>query len=163
MRKILLMLFAILTAGMTAGVAVAADTVYVIRHLQKATGADPPLSEIGAANARLLAERLAKSGIKAIFATPTKRAMETAQPLAQKLHVSITSYDPREPAALVGKVARVNGAALVVGHSNTVPELVAAFGGSKPGSLTEQDYGTIFVVKSGSAAVQEVELSRPAN
>jgi hypothetical protein len=63
----------------------------------------------------------------------------------------------------------VKGAALVVGHSNTVPDLVAAFGGSRPAPLTEQDYGTIYVVRAGSSEVEEMKLgpavdaSRTAN
>ena len=63
----------------------------------------------------------------------------------------------------------MKGAALIVGHSNTVPYLVAAFGGAKPAEISEQDYGTIFVVSSGSSVVREVKVapavdaSRPAN
>jgi len=43
--------------------------VFVVRHLQKAQGDDPPLSAEGAANAQRLAELLAGKGIVAIFAT----------------------------------------------------------------------------------------------
>ena len=46
----------------------------------------------------------------------------------------------------VNKVAAISGAVLIVGHSNTVPELIARFGGKQPVVLTDQDYGTLFVV-----------------
>ena len=51
-----------------------AHTVYVVRHLQKATGDDPPLSQAGAANAQRLSELLSSTGIRGIFATDTRRA-----------------------------------------------------------------------------------------
>lgn len=115
--------------------------------MQKAEGADPSLSAEGAANAERLAKALADKGIAAIFATPTRRAMETAAPTARRTGVEITPYDPRDPQSLAAAVYAARGAVLVVGHSNTVPDLVARFGGrTPPAPLTEQDYGTVFVV-----------------
>ena len=130
----------------SAGAAVAEKQVYVIRHLQKGEGDDPSLTAEGAANAQRLAAILADKKIVAIFATPTRRAMETAAPLAGQLGLVVTPYDPRAPQALVAAVAAAPGPVLVVGHSNTVPDLVAAFGGEQPAPLTEEDYGTLFVV-----------------
>jgi broad specificity phosphatase PhoE len=157
MKALLLTLVAALISTAAAQPAPAADTVYVVRHLQKAEGADPPLSAEGAANAQALAKRLAKSGIRAIFATATARAMQTGEPLAKALGIAITSYDPRDPAALIKAASAVNGAVLIVGHSNTVPDIVARFGGT-PVPLTEQDYGTVFVVRPGSKAVEQIVL-----
>ena len=51
----------------------------------------------------------------------------------------------------------MNGAVLIVGHSNTVPDIVARFGGT-PVPLGEQDYCTVFVVKPGTAAVEQIVL-----
>jgi len=134
-----------------------AKPVYVIRHLQKAEGDDPPLTAEGAANAKKLAAMLADKGIVAIFATPTRRTMQTAAPLAKRLGMSVTPYDPRDPAALVKAVAAAPGPVLVVGHSNTVPDLVARFGGMKPAPISEEDFGTLFVVEpGGTVAATEV-------
>ena len=138
--------------------ALAADTVFVMRHLQKADGADPPLSAEGASNAQAVANMLAKSGIKAIFATPTRRAMETGQPLAEKLGIKVTPYDPSKPDALAAKVAAMPGAVLIVGHSNTVADLVARVGGKEAVTLTEQDYGTVFVVTHDDGKVSRIEV-----
>lgn len=157
MRKLLTILAAALVAAATAQAAIAASTVYVMRHLQKAEGNDPPLSAEGTANAQILADRLATSGIKAIFATPTERAMQTGEPLAKQLGIAITSYDPHDPAALVKAASAVSGAVLIVGHSNTVPDIVGRFGGTAV-PLTEQDYGTVFVVTPGSTAVEQIIL-----
>lgn len=121
-------------------------TIFVIRHLHKAQGDDPPLTSEGAAAAQRLAYLLADKGIRATFATPTRRARETAAPLSSKIAVAITEYDARNPEALVASVAAIDGSVLVVGHSNTVPDLVERFGGFPPPQLTEDDYGTVFAI-----------------
>lgn len=126
--------------------AAAGKTIFVTRHMQKGEGEDPSLSGEGAAAAQGLAHRLAAEGISAIFATPTRRAMETAAPLASLTGVPVTRYDPRNPQQLVASVAAAQGSVLVVGHSNTVHDLVARFGGVRPAPLMEQDYGTLFMV-----------------
>lgn len=123
-----------------------AKTVFVTRHMRKAVGEDPPLSSAGTAAAQRLAELLADRGVTAIFATQTRRAMDSAAPLASRTSVKIIPYDPRYPQALVGKAAASRGSVLVVGHSNTVADLVERFGGTRPAELTEQDYGTVFAI-----------------
>lgn len=149
---------AILAMLFAAAPAPAADTVFVVRHFEKAAGDDPPLSAQGARNAAALATMLAESDVQAIFATPTRRAMESAEPLAKALGISVTPYEASDPAALVAAVAEIPGNVLIVGHSNTVPELVARFGGKQAITLTDQDYGTLFVITPGSGDVTEVEV-----
>ena len=133
--------------------------VYIMRHLQKADASrDPALSPEGAVNAFSVAQLLGERGIKAVFATDTLRAEQTGEPLAARLGLPVTNYDPRDLPGLVAAVRAVRGDVLIVGHSNTVPELVAAFGGAKPGPLTEQDYGTIYRVKPGSSEVRLIQV-----
>ena len=139
--------------------AVAAAPTYVIRHLERAPGDDPTLTERGAARAEQLAEVLAGANIKAVFATATRRAQETGAPLARRLGLAVTTYNPRDVDALVAAVKAAGGPVLIVGHSNTVAELVARFGGDKPAALGEQDYGTLFVVHDGTGQVHRIELN----
>ena len=150
--------FAFLLTVLGATPAVAADTVYVMRHLQKAAGDDPPLTEEGTINAKSVASQLGNAGIKAVFATKTRRATQTGERLAQANGLAVTAYDPRNVPALVEQVKAISGNVLGVGHSNTVPDLVAAFGGAKPAPLTEADYGTIYVVNAGSSAVTTMHV-----
>ena len=140
-----------------------AQTVYVVRHLQKAAGEDPPLTEEGTTLAELVAGMFGGQsfGIKAVFATGTRRAVQTAEPLARFVGVPVTTYDPRDVPGLVAAVKAVPGNVLVVGHSNTVPELVAAFGGTRPAPIPETDYGTIYEVTAGSATVREFFVPPP--
>ena len=143
--------------------ALAADTVYVMRHLQKAAGDDPPLTEEGSLLADMVASMLGfrDFGMKAVFATKTRRAQQTGEPLAKFLGVPVTPYDPRDVPALVAAVKAVPGNVLIVGHSNTVPDLVAAFGGKKPPALAESDYGTIYQVTLSSGLVREFFVPPP--
>jgi broad specificity phosphatase PhoE len=137
-----------------------AAPVFVKRHLERAPGDnDPSLSERGAARAGQLAELLAGAGIKAVFATATRRAQETGGPLARRLGLTVTTYNPRDVEALAAAVAAAGGPVLIVGHSNTVASLVAKFGGAKPAELTEADYGTLFVVHPGTSEVHRIELN----
>jgi phosphohistidine phosphatase SixA len=141
----------------------AANTIFVIRHLQKADGADPALTAEGSAGATALAGMLADKTVKAIYATQTRRAMETAAPLAARLGLSVTPYDPGKPDALVKDAAAVEGAILIVGHSNTVPGLVAGFGGARPAPIGDDEFGTLYVVHPGSNQVQQVHVGAHAH
>ncbi|KLI64349.1 histidine phosphatase family protein [Aurantiacibacter marinus] len=132
-------------------------TIFVIRHLQKEQGDDPSLTSEGAAAAERLAHLLADEDISAIYATRTRRAMETAAPLANMTDIAITAYDPQNPEALATPVAENEGAVLVVGHSNTVPDLIVRFGGNSAPQLTEEDYGTVFAIDS-AGEVHEIKV-----
>lgn len=158
MRDLILIAFA--SIAVFTGSAAYAAPVYVIRHLERAPGdADPSLSARGAARAGQLAEVLAGANIKAVFATPTRRARETGEPLAKRLGLTVTTYNPRDVEALVAAVKAAGGPVLIVGHSNTVASLVARFGGAKPAELGESDYGTLFVVHDGTSEVHWIELN----
>ena len=157
MRKLLLALV-VASAALASQPTTAATKIYVIRHLQKAEGNDPPLSAEGAADAQKLVTILGKRKIRAIFATPTRRAVETGEPLAKALKLTVNSYDPKDPAALKKAVDATKGAALIVGHSNTVPDIVAQFGGEQVGPLADTDYGTVFVVTPGTSKVERIEV-----
>ena len=146
-------------AIMSATAASAAGPVYVIRHLERAPGDDPALSDRGAARAQQLAQVLGQANIKAVFATATRRARETGAPLAKQLELDVTTYDPRNVDALAAAVNAAGGPVLIVGHSNTVASLVARFGGDKPADLSEQDYGTLFVVHPGITQVNRIVLN----
>jgi broad specificity phosphatase PhoE len=124
----------------------AAPAWYVMRHLQKVDRPDPGLSETGRANAERLVAWFAKDPPKAIYVSATRRARETATPLAERLGLTPHEYDPGDTAGLVARVKAETGTVLIVGHSNTVPEIVAGLGGARPAALGETDFGDIFRV-----------------
>jgi broad specificity phosphatase PhoE len=129
------------------------EAFYVMRHLQKAAGTDPGLTEEGRRCAVRLADDLARSGVRAIYASTTRRAQETAGPLAARLSLVPARYDPRETAALVARVRAEPGSVLVVGHSNTVPDIVEGLGGARPGDLSEDRYAEVWRVARPGGAV----------
>jgi phosphohistidine phosphatase SixA len=130
----------------------AAPTYYVMRHLEKADGPDPALSPTGGANAqRLAAWFKGRAKPQAIYVSTTRRARETAAPLAVRLGLTPKEYDPADTPALVARVRAEPGSVLVVGHSNTVPDIVAALGGTRPAPIADSEYGAVWAVtRAGS-------------
>ena len=132
-------------------VAAAADAVpviVVVRHAEKATGGgnDPELSPAGHERANALSRILKDSQITAIFVTEFKRTQETAAPTAKETHITPTIVPSTDIAGLAVKLRAVNGNALVVGHGNTIPDLMKALGIAIPINIPDADYTEIFVV-----------------
>jgi len=128
---------------------------YIVRHAEKETSttnttmtSDVPLSEAGKQRAEALKELLKNESIKHVFSTNYIRTKSTAQPLAEAIHVPTETYDPKDP-QFVSKLKTLNGNVLVVGHSNTVDDLVNELAGKKEiqGDLPDSAYGDLFVVK----------------
>ena len=136
-----------------AAAANAAPVIFIVRHAEKASsgGNDPTLSPQGKKRAEALANILKDSQITAVFATEFKRTQKTAAPTAKAAHVSPTVISGNDIGVLVEKLRALNGNALVVGHSDTIPDLVRALGIATPVSIPEDDYAEIFVVLLGDA------------
>jgi len=86
-----------------------------------------------------------------VFVTEFKRAQETAAPTARAAHLSPTVVPANDIGALVEKIRALNSNALVVGHGNTIPDLLKALGIATPVGIPEDDYTEIFAVLVGDA------------
>lgn len=139
--------------------------VFLTRHAEKATeGNDPNLTAQGQARARNLARLLAKAGITAVFSTPTSRTRQTAQPLAVQSGVEAQLYDPAKPGTLVDKAKAAIGAAMIVGHSNTVPGLVSLFGGAPGAPIGDNEYDRLYqLILHADGSVTTVLLTSAAD
>jgi broad specificity phosphatase PhoE len=137
--------------------------IYLVRHGEKeAVGKDPDLTPQGRQRAQNIATILGKAGVKHIFSTDTQRARQTAQPLAQASGVPVQLYDPRTPQALVATAKALTGAVLVVGHSNTLPELVRLFGGQPGPEIADHEYDRLYqLVPGAGGSVATVLLTSP--
>ena len=129
----------------------AAPVVFIVRHAEKANsgGKDPELSVQGRKRAEALANILKDSQITAVFVTEFKRTQETAAPTARAAHINPTVIPANDIGVLVEKLRTVNGNALVVGHGNTIPDLLRALGIATPVSIPEDDYTEIFAATLG--------------
>ncbi|MBU2677051.1 MAG: histidine phosphatase family protein [Gammaproteobacteria bacterium] len=135
----------------------ATTTIIFVRHAEKAEtpATDPGLSEAGQLRAAELARQLVDAdvvpgvGVDAVFATSYHRAVETAKPVADALDIPVTIYDAADTESVIdGIVRQYKGKiVLVVGHSNTVPEMIANMGASKSvPPIAEDEYDNIYVV-----------------
>ena len=126
----------------------AAPVIFIVRHAEKAStgGNDPDLSLQGQKRADALAHILKDSQITSVFVTELKRTQETAAPTTKAAHVNPTVVPGNDVAGLAAKVRALNGNALVVGHGNTIPDLIKALGITTPISIPDNDYTEIFVV-----------------
>jgi phosphohistidine phosphatase SixA len=97
------------------------------------TATDPSLDADGQARAQALATRLADADIALALSSQYKRTQETAMPTAAAAGITVTAlpvtgassatYGNELVTAVQNSGARV---ALIVGHSNTVPDTVKA-------------------------------------
>jgi broad specificity phosphatase PhoE len=133
----------------------ATTTIIFVRHTEKALepADDPGLSEAGRRRAAELARQLVDAdvvaGIDAIYATPYRRTQETAQSTADALDLPINTYDAADTETVLETILKNHKGkiVLVVGHSNTVPVLIANLGASKKvPPIHEDEYDNIYVI-----------------
>lgn len=127
-----------------------AGTVYVVRHFDTPAGErDPDLTARGRSRAEALARWFADRRLSAIYVTPFKRTNQTAAPVAATKGITPRNYDWQQVDAFVAQIRAERGPVLVVGHSNTVPETVARLGGERPGPISHDDFGDLWIVRDG--------------
>lgn len=151
-------------------------TVIFLRHAEALprtrSNQNPVLAKSGDARAALEAKTLQAAGVTRIFATELKRTQQTAAPLAKLLDLDVEQYAAGKSKAFAATLKELkNGeVAVVVGHSNTVPQMVKELGGSmtqldKKGYIedTQHDRMIIQVLSSNKAngpmrALQTLDL-----
>ena len=136
-------------------------TVFLVRHAEKgdAPAQDPPLSEAGKQRAEALARLLQSAGVKGIYTSQFQRTQQTAEPLAKRLGITVSPValgvkpsNPREVTEesvreLTKKVETHAGAAvLIVGHTNSIPEVIRMLGGDIVPKIDESKFDDLFVV-----------------
>ncbi len=150
----------IIYAGIAVGLAwffesQATTTIIFVRHAEKElnSGDDPALSDAGRRRAAELARQLVDAdvvaGIDAIYTTPFRRAQETARPLAQALNLQMTTYDAADRETVLETILKSHKGKiiLVVGHSDTLPVLIANLGASKNVPLIDElEYDNIYII-----------------
>lgn len=136
-------------------------TLYIVRHAEKQDGdLDPALTPDGYQRALGLSQILQHTGVKAVYSTHYRRTTGTALPLARELDLPIQFYQADDEQALLEMLKEQGQTALVVGHSNTVPELVRALGGDAE-DMDESQFGDLFQVTLDGDEVSTTRLVTP--
>jgi broad specificity phosphatase PhoE len=149
MKRAALLLHAFIVALALAPPARAQEAIYIVRHAERLNQSpDSPLSTEGVGRAYRLRDMLRSAGVTHIFTSDLARAIETAKPLADALRLAPQQLPGAQLQALVSRLAALKppDRALVVGHSNTLPELLRALGITTPVTIADNDYDNLFVV-----------------
>jgi broad specificity phosphatase PhoE len=135
-------------------------TVYIVRHAEKEVPPDdadpelnpeakkdPPLSPAGQLRAMGLTEDLPIKDLDAIYVTRTKRSYDTASAVIALTGIDPIYYPGRDIDGMVTRLRKRHGeSVLIVGHSNTIPPLLAALGVEPRVEIGEDQYGDLWVV-----------------
>jgi phosphohistidine phosphatase SixA len=84
-----------------------------------------------------------------VYTTEYKRTRQTAEPLAAARKLPVTTVKANEPSRLLELLKGATGNVLVVGHSNTVPDLLLGLGVKTRVTIAESEYDNLFVVTMG--------------
>lgn len=128
------------------------STFYFVRHAEKdrtdPENVDPELTQAGLGRAMHWAEILNDVAIDAIYSTDYMRTSMTAAPTSVKKDLTVQYYDPQTLDIEQFKTDNLNKNVLVVGHSNTTPDLVnQVIGEDKYNAMDDTDNGSLFIVQ----------------
>ena len=140
-------------------------TVILVRHAEKAADTDDPvLSAAGKARAGELARVLEGTGIQAVYTSQYIRTKDTAKPLAARLGLTPVEVNAGKPDLMIQDIFahHAGQAVLVVGHSNTVPELISTLGAKVPpiGDLEYDNLYVVSVLARGKASVVRLKYGK---
>lgn len=133
----------------------ATTTIIFVRHAEKdlTVADDPPLSDAGRLRAAELARQLVDAdvvaGVDAVYSTPFKRTQQTARAVADALDLPVNIYAVDDDEAVLENILKRHKGKiiLVVGHSDTLPVLIANLGASKRvPPIDEDEYDNIYVI-----------------
>jgi broad specificity phosphatase PhoE len=139
--------------------------IYLVRHAEKNTDnpkdSDPLLTAKGTERALALSEVLKGTSLNAIYTTDYKRTRATAIPTAENQKIEIQLYDAKNLKTAAAAILKnnTNKNILVIGHSNTVLEMIEAMGGKKPiKNIDDQDYNNLFLLVIAPNGDTEVKV-----
>ncbi len=141
--------------------------LFCVRHAEKAKDdpKDPILTAEGAARAERLGRIMAESGLDSVYATPYRRNQLTAEPTQRRANTPpIVSYEPETQAKWIFELLENSAGKkmLIVGHQNTVPQLLNQLNGEgfDYENIADQDYGRFFVVATKGIGETEIIETR---
>lgn len=144
--------------------------MFFVRHAEKDTNSDPQdpaLTRAGQARASCLADLLAAAEVTHVFHSGLTRTATTVAPLASRRGLTPVVIPARDGEAQLRALRALptDAVALVAGHSNTIPAMISALGGTVDelnahGYLEDSAYNRLFevVLDSSGDALRVVEF-----
>ncbi|NND14723.1 MAG: histidine phosphatase family protein [Eudoraea sp.] len=178
MKKFLTYISVVLILGVTAckednklpaeDVEQVVSTFYLIRHAEKdrsdANNIDPELTQKGLGRAMHWAEILNDVNLDAVYSTDYERTSQTAAPTAVKQDITVTYYNPADLNIEQLMSDNLGKNVLVVGHSNTTPDVTnQLIGSSKYAAMDDTDNGSLFIVQLIGNTVTDMRLEFNCN
>ena len=123
--------------------------IALVRHAEKADKTpDTALSPEGELRAVRLASVLSGLGVRAIYTSEFKRTIQTAAPLAAKLGITPTVVPAQNPTGLIQQLRRehLRDTTLIVGHADTLPEIIRQLGVLEPVDIPGSEFGDLFLI-----------------
>lgn len=137
--------------------------LYLVRHAEKADASkDPVLSACGQAQAAALSTLLQHVQLPVLYHSGYQRTKQTAAASLKDAR-QLQQYDAKDLPALVKVLQSTGTNALVVGHSNTTPQLATLLSKLAAPEMAEQDYGRIYqLTRAGTQwSLQVLQLPQP--
>jgi phosphohistidine phosphatase SixA len=158
MSRFLPLCVLVVVMALAAPEALAYQAVFLVRHAEKQSVKDPdtPLSLGGEDRALALYRLLRNAGVTHVVTTELKRTQQTADPLASNLSLTPKIIPAKDPADTVAylKALPKTAIAVVVGHSNTLPDIAKGLGAKKPLALKDDHYGRVFLILPDGGVVE---------
>jgi len=141
--------------------AVGASTIFLVRHAEKADEPedDPGLTPEGRERAHDVARLLVDAEVTHVHSSDFERTRHTGQPLADELGLSMNLYDHSDPGPFLDEVMATSGRHVIVGHSNTLPDLAERLGGEGYGEIVEAwEYNRLYILTPSPQGMETVLL-----
>jgi 2,3-bisphosphoglycerate-dependent phosphoglycerate mutase len=137
---------------------------FIVRHAEKDTagGTNADLNAIGRGRAQAEVDIFKKVKLDGVFSTDRPRTRNTAAPIAANKKLSVEIYDAKKQNELLEKLAVQAGKHFfIVGHSNTVPQIVNILRGSdEEKEFSESDYSRLYIVSVKKIGDTKMQLIR---
>ena len=139
------------------------EAIFIIRHAEKAVAIDPPLSAAGVERAHRWAEMFASAGVDYVYTSEALRTRETGGIIAEALGVGVEAYPTNDPEGLIEQIGdfHADDVVVVVGHTETIPDMLSALGAFDLYEWDLSDYARFFVVVPGDGVPVMLDMRMP--